>query len=553
MQGRLKKQEKRDKLSIVTFRRRLKREFSGYNAQTFTKDLLAGITVAAVALPLALAFGVSSGADAGAGLITAIIAGLLIGGLSGASYQISGPTGAMSAILLGLSAQYGLQGVFVASCMSGVILIIASILKAGKLVSFIPKSVMTGFTSGIAVIIAGGQIDNFFGTTSEGGNFIEKIASYFTLGFHINFSSLFFGMVVVVIMIIWPKKWQNYLPSSLVGIIVALVLHMILPMEVTEVGAIPTTLFPEVRLTFSQIPWTNISSLLAPAFSIAALGMIESLLCGLSAGNMKHEPIDADQEILAQGIGNMLIPFFGGVPATAAIARTSVAIKSGGQTRMVSIIHSLVLLAAMFLLAPLMSKIPMPALAGVLMVTAWRMNDWKEINHIFAGRLKSSMINFCVTMAGTIIFDLTTAIIMGICASVIIFVVNSSNLHVEVSDIDFDRLGYTADIHRHAVKIVYVSGPLFFASQGVLTKKISKHIECSTAIILSIRGVSSIDESGAGELKEIYEMCQDADTKFVLCGVAQPVQKKIKRYEEKVSDHVAWDAIKAVEYIEKTY
>lgn len=530
---------------------RLKTEFKGYNAQSLTKDLLAGITVAAVALPLALAFGVSSGADAGAGLITAIIAGLLIGGLSGASYQISGPTGAMSAILLGLSVQYGLQGVFVASCLSGIILIVASLLKAGKLVSYIPNSVITGFTSGIAVIIAAGQIDNFFGTTSEGANIIEKIGSYFTLGFHVNLSSLFFGLLVVAIMILWPKKWQNYCPSSLAGIIIALVLHLVLPLEVAEVGAIPTTLFPETRLTFSLIPWGDIPSLIVPAVSIAALGMIESLLCGASAGRMKNEPIDADMELLAQGVGNTLLPFFGGVPATAAIARTSVAIKSGGRTRLVSIFHSVVLLAAMFLLAPLMSKIPMAALAGVLMVTAWRMNEWSEIKRIFSAKLKSSISKFLVTMAATIIFDLTIAILLGIFASVILFVLNNSKLDVQTSDIDLERLGFTPNIPHESVKVVYVSGPMFFATQGKLKSEIEAKVGDCSALILSVRGVPSIDESGAAELFEIYNDYNAKGAKVVMCGVSGAVSERLERYNIMPADEITWDTIKAVEYLEK--
>ena len=372
-----------------TFLFDLKKEFEGYSFHKLTKDLLAGLTVAAVALPLALAFGVSSGADAAAGMITAIIAGLVIGGFSGASYQISGPTGAMSAILIGLSAQYGLQGVFAASLLSGLLLLIASFLKLGKIVSFIPGSVISGFTSGIAVIIAAGQIDNFFGTVSKGSTMLEKLASYGELGFAIDPMTVFFGVLVVLVMLLWPKKWQHTFPSSLAGLIIALVIQLIIQADVAMVGELPSTLLPEVRLLPSEIPWQDIQQLLVPAISIAALGMIESLLCGASAGKMKNEALNADRELFAQGIGNTLLPFFGGVPATAAIARTSVAIKAGGQTRLVSIFHSLVLLASMFLLGPLMSKIPLSALAGVLMVTAWRMNEWKEIHYMFHKHLKN--------------------------------------------------------------------------------------------------------------------------------------------------------------------
>lgn len=423
-----------------TFLFDLKKEFEGYSFHKLTKDLLAGLTVAAVALPLALAFGVSSGADAAAGMITAIIAGLVIGGFSGASYQISGPTGAMSAILIGLSAQYGLQGVFAASLLSGLLLLIASFLKLGKIVSFIPGSVISGFTSGIAVIIAAGQIDNFFGTVSKGSTMLEKLASYGELGFAIDPMTVFFGVLVVLVMLLWPKKWQHTFPSSLAGLIIALVIQLIIQADVAMVGELPSTLLPEVRLLPSEIPWQDIQQLLVPAISIAALGMIESLLCGASAGKMKNEALNADRELFAQGIGNTLLPFFGGVPATAAIARTSVAIKAGGQTRLVSIFHSLVLLASMFLLGPLMSKIPLSALAGVLMVTAWRMNEWKEIHYMFHKHLKTSMIQFSVTMLATIVFDLTIAIVIGLLVSCLLFIVNNADLEVVIEAVDFKRL-----------------------------------------------------------------------------------------------------------------
>ena len=430
--------------------RDLKNEFKGYNMQTLLQDILAGLTVAAVALPLALAFGVSSGADAGAGLITAIIAGLVIGVLSGASYQISGPTGAMSAILIGLSTTYGLQGVFIASFLSGCMLIIASLFKLGKIVSFIPTSVITGFTSGIAIIIALGQIDNFFGTTSVGSSALEKLFSYLKLGFPVSLPTVFFGILVVVIMLIWPKKWGEYCPSSLAGIIIALICQLCLNLPVHEVGTIPSTLFPEARLSFSSLHLSTITQLMLPALSIAALGMIESLLCGASAGKMKNEKLNADRELMAQGIGNMLIPLFGGVPATAAIARTSVAIKAGGKTRLVSVFHSIVILISMFLLGSLMSRIPLSALAGVLMVTAWRMNDWQEIKTLFHNRVKTNISQYLITMCATVVFDLTVAIVIGVMVSIILFVLNNSHLHIEVRDIDKDRVG--KDLKHHHKK-----------------------------------------------------------------------------------------------------
>ncbi len=357
----------------------LKKEFKGYNGKTLSADIMSGLTVAAVALPLALAFGVSSGADAASGLITAIVAGLFIGVLGGASYQISGPTGAMTAILLTLSVKYGVQGVFIAGFISGAILIIAALFKIGKLVSYIPAPVITGFTSGIAIIIALGQIDNFFGTTSKGENAVQKLISYGKLGFSPDLKAVMFGLIVVFIMVLYPKKLNAKFPASLASIIIALIVQLIFKFDVKEVGDIPKTLFLDSRLSFGSIKLSQIKNFISPAISVAALGMIESLLCGASAGKMKNEKIDAQRELVAQGIGNMLIPLFGGVPATAAIARTSVAIKSGGKTRLVSVFHSLTLIASMLLLGPVMSQIPLAALAGVLMVTAWRMNEWETI------------------------------------------------------------------------------------------------------------------------------------------------------------------------------
>lgn len=532
----------------------LKNEFSGYNSQKLIKDVLAGLTVAAVALPLALAFGVSSGADAGAGLITAIVAGLLIGGLSGASYQISGPTGAMSAILIGLSTTYGLQGVFVASFISGLMLLLASIFKFGRIVSFIPASVITGFTSGIAIIIAGGQLDNFFGVTSKGSNMLEKIFSYFELGFNINAQALFFGMLVIVIMIVWPKKWESIFPSSLAGIIVALIINLIFKLDVAQVEAIPTTLFPEARLSISAINFKNISSLVMPAFSIAMLGMIESLLCGASASKMKNEKLNADQELFAQGVGNMIIPFFGGVPATAAIARTSVAIKAGGQTRLASIFHSVALLISMFLLGPYMSKIPLSALAGVLIMTAWRMNEWQEIRGFFTKKIKTNLSQFLITMLATVVFDLTVAIIIGVFVSIVLFVINSSELDIEVSNIEPNRVGKELNYHHQDTKVVYLSGPLFFANQEQLSLEIEKFINDTGYIILSMRGVSSIDESGIHELTNIHSLCQNNKIQLLFAGVQKNVKLQMQRYQfiDIVGyDSFCWDVIEALDKIEK--
>lgn len=495
---------------MKSFIQDLRREFSGYNGAKFAKDLMAGITVTAVALPLALAFGVSSGADAAAGLITAILAGLIIGFLSGASYQISGPTGAMAAILVSVVASYGMQGVFLATLMAGVILVVAGLFRVGRLVSIIPMPVITGFTSGIAIIIALGQLDNFFGTTSTMSGNLGKLMSYFQNGFHPDWRTTAIGLFVVLFMIVWPKKWQAVFPSSLASLIVVLILNAFLKWDVAVVGAIPRTLLPAARLSLGGIELGSVTGLLAPAFSIAALGMIESLLCGASAGNMKGEPLNADRELIAQGVGNIVIPFFGGVPATAAIARTSVAIKAGQQTRLTGIIHSVGLLASMFLLSGVMSRIPMAALAGVLMVTAWRMNEWSTIRYMASHRLKSALLAFAVTLACTVLFDLSVAILAGLGLCCVIFAVKSvNNVEVTISEVDplrLEKLNQKYHERHAAVRVVYISGAIFFGSAGILSQRLAEIPEDMSAVVLSVRGVSTVDTTG---IRAILRFCEE--------------------------------------------
>lgn len=512
----------------------LKREFKGYNVRSLSSDLLSGLTVTAVAIPLALAFGVSYGADAAAGLITAIFAGLVIGFLSGGSFQISGPTGAMSAILISVVAIYGIQGMFIATMMAGIILLIAGIFKIGKLISIIPMPVITGFTSGIAIIIALGQIDNFFGTKSEGANTIEKIMSYGKLGFSPQIGSVIFGAIVILIMILWPKKLQKYFPSSLVSIIVVLVLNFFLKLDVPTVGAIPRTLLPESRLLFSDLNYSSISNLIVPAISIAVLGMIESLLCGATGGRMKGEKFDANRELLAQGIGNVLLPFFGGVPATAAIARTSVAIKSGQKTRLTSIFHSVGLLLSMFLLTGVMSQIPMSALAGVLMVTAWRMNEWHIIKYLTKQRLKGPITAFFATMLGTVFFDLSVAIIAGVAISGILFIVKTSdNLEINVSKFEPDRFDkdreFTEEGIHGGIRVIYISGSIFFGNINSLKTVLDGLDKDCHTLIFSLRGLSGLDATSA---YSVLEFCKDAKEKGIdihFSGVQNSVKKAFTR------------------------
>ncbi|MEN6593390.1 MAG: SulP family inorganic anion transporter [Clostridiaceae bacterium] len=510
----------------------LKLEFAGYNGAKLTKDILAGLTVAAVALPLALAFGVSSGADAAAGLITAIIAGAVIGGLSGAFYQISGPTGAMAAILVAVVSKYQMQGVFVATLLAGVMLVLAGVLKLGRLTAYIPAPVITGFTSGISVLIALGQVDHFFGVTSIGESSIDKILSYFELGFHPNLAALCVGLFVVLFMIAFPKKWNAVVPSSLVSIILATALVGLLKLPVEIVGEIPKTLLPAERLTFSALSLHTFLNLLSPAFSIAMLGMIESLLCGSSAGRMTGKRLDSDRELVAQGIGNIILPFFGGIPATAAIARTSVAIKSGAQTRLTGIFHSLVLVVSMFLLAPVMSAIPLPALAGVLMVTAFRMNEWSAIRYIFSHKFKGAILKFGVTMLATVLFDLTTAIALGVLCALFLLVWRLSRLEINYEAVDPDRLGgdcpAVSERYAHA-RVVYIVGALIFSNTQRIEEIPQQIPQDCDRVLFSMRGVPYIDVSCAQALADMLKKLRARGIKVVICGLSSETMKTVER------------------------
>ena len=510
----------------------IKLEFRGYNGKRLSKDLMEGVTVAAVALPLALAFGVSSGATAAAGLVTAIIGGIVISALSGASFQISGPTGAMTAILVTLASKYGMQGILTACFLAGIILIIAGLLKLGHMIYYIPSSVITGFTSGIAIIIALGQLDNFFGVTSKGDLAIMKVISYFTDGFHPNLEAVAIGCAVIVIMLLWPKKLNEKFPASLAAIILILAVNHFLKLDVAVVGEIPQTIFLDERLSFTGLNPDQFWDLFVPALSIAALGMIESLLCGASAGKMKDEELNADRELVAQGIGNIVIPFFGGVPATAAIARTSVAIKAGCETRLAGIFHAVFLLLSMFILAPVMSAIPLSALAGVLIVTAWRMNDWENIHYIFDHKFKSGMMKFFITMAATVVLDLTQAIIIGVAFSVILILIKLTDIDITVSEIEADRLaeiGIKLPKLSGKVRIAYLTGAIFFAVVDKLTKTLYEQEGVTEGLILSMRGVPVIDLSGIQALVEMVEELEANGTEVYLTSVQPKVLEEMRR------------------------
>ena len=519
-------------MSRRSLARLYKDEFTGYSLAKFQQDLFAGLTVAAVALPLALAFGIASGASAAAGLVTAILAGIIMGALSGAPFQISGPTGAMSAVLIVLVSRYGLEGIWVAGLLSGALLLLIGLLRLGRFIAFIPSAVISGFTSGIALIIFIGQIDNLLGVkTPATETAAQKFLGYFAGGFTPNFQTLVLGLVVIGTMLFMPKRWTRRFPASLLGILLATLLNWTLNGSAPVIGSIPQSLLLDQRLSFASIPWSDLPDFIAPILTITALGAVESLLCGAVASNMTGIRLQANQELIAQGVGNMLIPFFGGVPATAAIARSSVGIKSGGQTRLVSLIHAAGLLLSMFLFTPFMERIPLATLAGVLMVTAVRMNEWETIQFIFGKRLKTDMIAFTITMLATIVLDLTQAILIGSFLAGAVFLNKIASIDIDVQDVDVEKLrqrGIQANGACSHVRVAFLTGPLFFAATGSFNEAFAD-LDSTHALILSMRGVSLIDTAGIESIHRLHERLHRQGGTLMFAGVHENARQMMER------------------------
>lgn len=527
-------------------------EFRGYTVHHLQRDLLAGITVAAVALPLALAFGVASGATAAAGLVTAIVAGIVISALGGASFQISGPTGAMSAVLIVVANRYGLEGVWTVALLAGIMLILMSIFKLGQIINFIPTAVFTGFTSGIAIIIFVGQIGNLLGVQpAPGDNALAQLWNYIQMAPVPNMGAVAVSALVIAIMVLWPPRLNARFPGSLLALVIATGATAVLGLDVPLIGTIPQTIVLDERLTVATIPWDRMGQLLGPTLSVAVLGAVESLLCGAVLSRQTGTEMDSIQELFAQGVGNVLVPFFGGVPATAAIARSSVAVRSGAVTRLTGIFHGLALLAAALLLAPVISRVPVAGLAGVLAVTAWRMNDWPAIRDIFRRRFHSELPVFFVTLLATAALDLTQAIILGMGFSALIFVFQSSNSDIvyrPVSAESMRQMGYELRSDPERILVVYVVGPLFFGTVHRFNT-VLKQLKGARDVILSLRTVPLIDTTGISAIEELVDRFEAQGRRVYLSGLTEPVREKLERsglIARLGEDRIFWSADQAI-------
>ncbi len=530
--------------------RLLREEFSGYNQHSARRDLIAGLTVAAVALPLALAFGVASGSTPAAGLVTAIVGGFLIGLLGGAPYQISGPTGAMSAVLITIANQQGIRGLWIAGVMAGMLILAIGIFRLGRIVNLIPAPVITGFTSGIALVIFIGQIDNFLGIkTPAEERSIMKLAGYFRHPLPpIDWNAVACGTIVIATMLLLPRlRPIRSIPAALVGIAIATLIAWALAWDAATIGAIPRGIVLEDRLIPNRSDLAMMPDLVVPALAIGMLGAIESLLCGIVGGRMTGRKLAVNQELIAQGIGNIALPFFGGVPATAAIARTSVGVKAGGVTRMVSLVHSITLLFGALFFGALLGHIPMAALAGVLFVTAWRMNEWHSIRYYWNHRLTGAMTAFLVTMFATVALDLTQAIVVGLGLSLVLFLRQAARLEIDAAPVRWDETGILSQRLPDA-NVVYITGPLFFGSVNQLVERLER-MPFTKTLILSMRGVPMADISSVQAIEHIWRAHVKAGGTIYLTGLQPSVRKVLESaglIAEIGEQHIFWSADQAI-------
>lgn len=504
-----------------------------YNKQQFISDATAGVIVGIVALPLAIAFGIASGVTPEKGIITAIIAGFVISFFGGSRVQIGGPTGAFIIIVYGIVQQYGTTGLAIATIMAGIILVLMGLVKFGSLIKFIPYPVVVGFTSGIALLIFSTQVKDFFGLTIEKvpAEFHEKWMAYFETFSTINYNVFGIAMLALLIMIFWPKVTHR-IPGSLIAIIVTTVIVIVFKLPVDTIGSrfgeIPSNL---PSPSFYEIDLTVVRNLIGPATVIAILAAIESLLSAVVADGMIGGKHRSNMELIAQGLANIVVPIFGGIPATGAIARTATNIKNGGRTPVAGIIHALTLLLIMLFFGSYAKLIPMATLAAILIIVAYNMSEW----HAFKSLLKSPKSDVAVLLTTfflTVIFDLTIAIEIGMVLSVLLFmkrmseVSNVSVITRELEDEEDQPDPNAIDKKQipEGVEVFEINGPFFFGAAKKFKDEMAVIEKPPKVRIIRMRNVPAIDATGLQTLKDFHHDAIKQKTHMILSGVhTQPL------------------------------
>jgi sulfate permease, SulP family len=497
------------------------------------KDVVAGVMVGIVALPLAIAFAIASGVSPEKGLISAVIGGFLVSFLGGSRVQIGGPTGAFIVILYGIVQQYGINGLMLATIMSGIILMIMGFAQFGSLIKFIPYPVIVGFTSGIAVIIFSGQIKDFLGLTIANvpADVIGKWAAYGRNLSTLDLPSLLIGLLALLIIMFWPKISRK-IPGSLIAIIVTTLAVQYFHLHVATIesrfGEIPS-MIPSPSLPFFD--FATIRQLIMPATTIALLGAIEALLSAVVADGMIGSRHKSNMELIAQGAANIITPLFGGIPVTGAIARTATNVKNGGRTPIAGMIHAITLLLIMLLFAKWAKLIPMPALAAILIIVAWNMSEIKVFQELLKSP-RSDVIVLLTTFGLTVVFDLSLAIEIGMLLSVILFMqrmAQISNVGIITKDLqDGDEEDDPNTIVTRKVpddvEVFEFNGPFFFGAASKFREAMHVVEKSPKIRIIRMRNVLSIDATGLNMMKELLRECRKAETRLILSGVhAQPL------------------------------
>lgn len=514
-----------------TFVPKLFATLRGYNKEQFIKDLLAGLIVGIVALPLAIAFAIASGVSPEKGIYTAIIAGFIISALGGSRVQIGGPTGAFIVIVYGIVQQFGVNGLIIATFMGGILLIIMGFARLGAVIKFIPHPLIVGFTTGIAVIIFSSQMKDFFGLKMGAvpADFLAKWVSYAEHISTINLYSVVFTVATIAIIQFWPRITHK-VPGSLIAILLttAIVYYFHLPVETigSRFGAIPTSLpMPVVP----HIDWPTIQKLIRPAFTIALLGGIESLLSAVVADGMIGAHHRSNMELVAQGTANMFSAAFGGIPATGAIARTATNIKNGGRTPVAGMVHSITLLIILLFVGKLAALIPMATLAGVLIIVAYNMSEWRN----FISILKLSRTDaavMVVTFLLTVLVDLTVAIEIGMVLAMFLFmreITRNSNVQ-QFADNGEELADKTDDdaIRNYTLPkgvVVYeINGPLFFGAAYKFKDAMRIIAGTPKVLIIRMRNVPIIDATGIRTIEEVEKECSQQGTKLIIAELNNP-------------------------------
>lgn len=508
----------------------------GYSLQQFGHDAVAGVIVAIIALPLSIALALASGVNPENGIYTAIIAGFLISFFGGSRVQIAGPTAAFATIVAGIVAKDGIEGLMMATIIAGIILIVMGIMRVGSLIKFIPFTITTGFTAGIAVTIVIGQLKDFFGLTYAEGvspiETVEKLEAFVKFFDTVNWQAFAVGLVCLVILFAWPIV-SHRIPSSLIAVFAGIAMVKLGHLNVNTIGdlytisnSLPAFQMPHFSVTLVQHEFTN-------GFTIAFLAAIESLLSCVVADSMINANHKSNQELIAQGIGNIGSVLFGGIPATGAIARTAANIKNGGRTPVAGMVHSVVLVIVLVLLMPYAALIPMPTIAAILLQVAYNMSGIGTCVEIVQRAPKSDIVILAVTFVLTIVFDLVVAIEFGMVSACVLFMKRMSEEAAIRGWVDFDELDENdpdrtelKKIPKH-ISVYEISGPLFFGAVDILNEITVKSF--TKALIIRMRSVPAIDVTALRSLEMLIKKCQKKNIALIFSHVNEQPMKALEK------------------------